>query len=117
MPTGAIGRHAPSEARVMAGMLMEWGVPPGQITLEETGTDTLSSARACAALLRGMAGPVRICSSRYHLPRCWMLMRLAGVRVTRCPPPPPGRHNWYWWLRECVALPYDAVAGLRLRGS
>ena len=109
LPTGAIGRHPPSEARVMAGLLAGLGVPASQITLEETATDTLSSALACARLLVGEPGPVRVASSGYHLPRCLLLMRMAGVPATRCPPPPPPLWPWYWRLREMAALPYDAV--------
>ena len=110
MPTGAIGRHGPSEASLMATMLREFGVAADHIVLEETATDTLSSAVACARLLAGCPGPVRLASSFYHLPRCLMLMRMAGVRATTCPAPPPGKWVWYWRLRECMALPYDAVA-------
>lgn len=120
LPTGAIGRHPPSEARVMAGLLHEHGVPPCQIVLEETATDTLSSAIACARLLRDealLAGAVRVCSSGYHLLRCRMLLRMVGVRSTACAPPPRPRWAWYWRFREAAALPYDAAAmlGWRLR--
>ena len=111
MPTGAIGRHRPSEARVMAGLLMELGVPSGSIVLEETGVNTRSSARACAVLLAQEPGPVRIASSGYHLPRCLMLMRLTGVAATPCPPPPAGDRRWYWRVREALALPADFVRG------
>ncbi len=112
MPTGGVGRYGASEASVMAGLLQEWGVPPGQIVLEETGHDTLSSVRACAGLLRGRVGPVRVATSGYHLPRCLVLLRLAGVRASACPPPPPARrwrHRWYWRLREVPALPWDVA--------
>ncbi len=109
IPTGAVGRHGPSEASVMAGLLAGHGVAPERIRQEETGTDTLSSAVACARMLAGEAGPVRVASSGYHLPRCVMLMRLAGVRATACPPPPRGSWAWYWRLREGAALPYDAA--------
>ena len=109
IPTGAVGRNPPSEARVMAGLLAGLGVPSSHITLEETATDTFSSALACARLLAGEAGPVRIASSGYHLPRCLMLMRMAGVPCTPCPAPPPPRWPWYWRLREAAALPYDAA--------
>ena len=117
LPTGAIGRHPPSEARVMAALLAEMGVPPSQITLEETATDTLSSALACARLLAGESGPVRACSSGYHLPRCVMLLRLAGIRAAPCPAPPQPAWAWYWRLREAAALPYDALlmVGRRIR--
>ena len=83
-------------ARLLAGL----GVPEGQITLEETATDTLSSALACARLLAGQPDPVRVASSGYHLPRCRLLLRMAGVHSTACPAPPPPRWPWYWRLRE-----------------
>lgn len=105
MPTGGIGRHGPSEARVMAALLRTLGVPADRIELEETGTDTLSSALACAALLRGRAG-VFAASSGYHVPRCRMLLRLAGVPAGACPPGPEP-FALYWVLRECAGLPWD----------
>ncbi len=115
MPTGAVGRHGPSEASIMAAALQASGVAADHIQLEETGTDTLSSALACARLLGGWAGPVRLASSGYHQPRCMMLLRMAGVRARPCAPPPAGPWVWYWRLREGAALPYDAVVmGLRL---
>ncbi len=111
LPTGGVGKHGPSEARVMAGLLEGWGVSPSQIVLEETGVNTRSSARACAALLAGEAGPVYFASSGYHLPRCRMLLRLSGVPATPCPPPLAQDRRWYWRLRECVAMPVDVVRG------
>lgn len=118
LPTGAVGRHPPSEASVMARLLVAHGVSPARIRLEEASTNTLSSAVNCARMLGGRPGPVRVASSGYHLPRCLLLMRLAGVRATRCPPPPslgPWFSVWYWRLRECAALPVDAVLMLPRR--
>ena len=109
IPTGAVGRHGASEASVMARLLTQHGVPPGQIALEEMGTDTLSSVRAVARMLARDAGPVRAATSGYHLPRCLLLLRMAGVRASACKPPPSGAWRWYWRLREAAALPYDAV--------
>ncbi len=127
VPTGAIGRHGASEASVMAGLLRELGVPADRIVLEESGTDTLSSARAVAALLRarGHRGPVYAATSAYHLARCVLLLRLAGLpaRPSRPPPFPAAqdfRKRWYWRLREAAALPADALlmlAGRLLRRS
>ena len=117
VPTGAIGRFPPAEATVMAELLIAGGVLADRIWREETGTDTLSSARACARLLRdrGFMGEVRACSSAYHLPRCLALLRIAGLEVRACQPPPTLRHRWYWWPREAAALPYDAAIALTLR--
>jgi vancomycin permeability regulator SanA len=117
--TGAVGRYGPSEASVMAGLLRESGVLGERIQLEETGTDTLSSVRAIARLLRKAPsrGPVMVATSSYHLPRCLILLFLFGIAAQRCPPPrnqagASGRTRWYWRLREMAALPYDAALAL-----
>lgn len=114
MPTGAIGRHGPAEAVVMSALLRQYGVEEAQITQELTGTDTMSSARACANLLQGR-GPVWVASSGYHIPRCRMLMRRFGVSTRACPPPPASsrwRTRWYWRVREAVAIPVDFLLAL-----
>ena len=79
LPTGAKGRFGEAECAVMAAQLRAAGVPAAAILEEPTGTDTLSSVLACRALLRGLghAGPVYAATSRYHLPRCLLLLRLA----------------------------------------
>jgi uncharacterized SAM-binding protein YcdF (DUF218 family) len=123
IPSGAIGRHGPSEASVMADFLMKSGVPREQIQLEETGSDTLSSARAIARLLRkepARSKPVMLATSGYHLPRCLILLWLFGVaaRPCRLPQVPPSATwgmRWYWRLREVPALPYDTALALWLR--
>jgi len=122
VPTGAVGRFGASEASVMAGLLIELGVPEAAILREETGRDTLSSARVVARLLRarGHTGLVYAVSSAYHLPRCVLLLRLAGLPARAGPPPPfPAaqdfRRRWYWRLRELAALPFDGAQMLALR--
>lgn len=120
VPTGAKGRFGPPECEVMASLLRGRGVPPARIAEEPTGTDTLSSVLACAALLRGRghAGPVFAATSGYHLPRCLLLLRLAGLPAHPVPPPgadPSWPRRWYWRLREVPALPYDAALMLAAR--
>jgi uncharacterized SAM-binding protein YcdF (DUF218 family) len=126
LPTGAKGRRGASEASVMARLLRQSGVSPERILLEETGTDTLSSVRAVARLLAGgipvhvapvYVAPVYVATSGYHLLRCRLLLRLAGIAAFACPPPPAStgfRQRWYWRLREAAAIPYDAILGLLL---
>ena len=116
LPTGGVGRHGPSEARAMADALQAAGVLPGSIVLEETARDTFDSVLACRAILRrrGHRGAVYAATSAYHLPRCLLLLRLAGVPARWVPPPDApaasdwGR-RWYWRLREVPALPWDAL--------
>lgn len=103
--------------------LLRADAPPGwTFLLEETATDTVSSVRAVRRLLRlhGVAGPVYAATSAYHLPRCLLLLWLAGIPARPCrPPDAPGAMNtwrrWYWRLREIPAIPYDAVLVLTLR--
>lgn len=122
VPTGGIGRYGPAEAEVMAGLLRDLGVPAQAILCEPTGTDTLSSVRAVARLLRGQRAPVHAATSAYHLPRCLLLLRMAGLPARACPAPavPAARsfrRRWYWRLREALALPFDAALMLALRLS
>jgi vancomycin permeability regulator SanA len=124
VPTGGVGRYGASEASVMASMLMARGVPAANILLEETGTSTLSSTRAVAQLLREDGRHLKAvfaASSAYHLPRCVVLMRLAGLDAWACPArrSPAARRfttRWYWRLREVAAMPVDVavMAALRL---
>ena len=119
MPTGGPGRFGPSEASVMAGLLEKLGISRERVVLEETGTDTFSSARAVARLLRaqGIAAPVFAASSFYHQARCVMLLRAFGVAARAAGPPRvPAGSRWvvrcYWWLREAAALAYDGALAL-----
>lgn len=115
LPTGAKGRFGEAECRVMAAQLRDAGVPAAAILEEPSGTDTFSSVLACRALLRGLghAGPVHAATSRYHLPRCLLLLRLAGVPARPVPIGPSGgdraSRRWFWRLREVPAIPYDAA--------
>lgn len=120
VPTGGIGRHGPAEADVMADLLAAHGVSGGAILRERSGTDTLSSARAVARLLRGRRAPVLVATSRYHLLRCVLLLRLAGLPAQPCPvrvaaPAQPFGTRWHWRLREAAALPFDTALLLALK--
>ncbi len=126
LPTGGVGRHGPSEASVMAQLLQAAGVPAGDILLEETGTSTLTSVQGVARALRArdFTGPVYAASNAYHLPRCVLLMLMAGLDAWACPAPQGRaarslRMRWFWRLREAVAVPVDLGAAfiLRLRGK
>jgi uncharacterized SAM-binding protein YcdF (DUF218 family) len=121
IPTGGKGRYGDAEATVMARLLLEAGFPHAAIVKEETGTDTLSSVRAVIPLIARQTR-VYACTSAYHLPRCLVLLRLAGIAARPCPPPPvPAASTrwlrWYWRLRETPALPYDALLMLWLRAT
>jgi vancomycin permeability regulator SanA len=121
--TGGVGQHPPSEARVMCQLLIDEGIAPAQIVLEETGTDTLSSLVACARLLRATgAGEIFVCSDRYHVPRCRAVLRALGIRAgaVAAPAPAPARAGgtmpWLWArAREVAGLPWDVALALLAR--
>ena len=76
--------------------------------------------RAVRRLLAGRRGPVFAATSAYHLPRCVVLLWLAGLPARPAPPPrvPAARtwrRRWFWRLREAAALPYDVALLLALR--
>ena len=113
VPTGAKGRYGDAEAIVMARQLEDAGVCSAAIWQETTGTDTLSSVIAVARMVRGRR-QVYACTSAYHLPRCVLLLCLAGIPARACPPPSvpaatSWSKRWFWRLREVPALPYDAM--------
>ncbi len=120
IPTGARGRHGAAEAVVMADLLNRAGYAGSAIVTETTGTDTLSSVRAVRHMLAASECPVYAATSGYHLPRCLLLLRLAGIPARACPPPAVRASaslwlRWFWWLRETPALPYDALLMVWLR--
>lgn len=122
VPTGGLGDHPPAEADVMVSLLRAAGVPGHRILAEPTGTDTVSSVMQVRRLLREARhrGPVFAATSAYHLPRCVLLLRLAGLPARACPPPPgpaatSWRTRWRWRLREIPAVPWDAALVLWLR--
>src|SRR4051812_21247428 len=79
MPTGGQGRHGAAEAEVMSGLLAASGVDRARIRPVPTGENTIRSALACARALKGHNGPVYVATSAYHLARCVLLLRIAGI--------------------------------------
>lgn len=120
--TGGVGQFHPSEAAVMRRLLMRANVAQDRVIMDETATDTLSSVRAVRRLLdeHEFQGTVYVATSQFHMPRCMMLMRLAGFRPLPCPPPRSAASRrffkrWFWRLREIPALPMDVTMTLFLR--
>lgn len=123
LPTGGQGRYGKPEAELMAELLEASGVDRGRIVLEPTGRNTVRSVLACRNLLGRTAAPIHVATSTYHVPRCVLLLRLAGLpaRPARLKPRAASRSlakRWLWRLREVPAIPIDGAFLLlmRLRG-
>lgn len=125
LPTGGVGRHAPSEASVMQRLLLEADIAAERIALEEQGTDTFSSVVACVAILEAAAGDVAsvtVCTDSYHAARVRAIFRVLGVRTNAASAHgaarPLGTRRYAWALmREAVALPWDVALAIALRIS
>ena len=120
MPTGGRGRHGAPEAEVMTELLEHGGVERARVVQEPTGRNTIRSVLACARLLGRTRAPVFVATSAYHMPRCVMLLRIAGVRAYPCPAPRTPASSrwvkrWFWRLREVAAVPVDGALMLWIR--
>ncbi len=112
--SGAVGRHGPSEASVMA-RLLGGNVAADRLYLDEASRDTLETVRAATAYARAHGfGSVVSCTDSYHQPRVRMLFALQGLPCAPLLLPRRGsrRAQWRMRLREAAAIPYDLVAGL-----
>ena len=116
LPSGGVGKHPPSEARVMAGLLRQAGVAEEKILPEEASHDTLSSVRNCVRILRELPSvrEVVVCSDVYHIPRCRWLFRLYGIpsragEIESGRPPSSALRWMYYHLREVAAFPWDTL--------
>jgi uncharacterized SAM-binding protein YcdF (DUF218 family) len=124
LPTGGAGANGVVEAEVMRRLLREAGVPARAILVEGRAKDTLQSAFLCDALLKqaGDADLLVPCTSRYHLPRCALLLHLLGWRVRIPAMPGDFRHLPFplfvrYWAKEALALPYDTMLMLARRSG
>lgn len=90
IPTGNVPQKGVTEAEVMACLLLKEGVSATEIVVEKTATDTFDSIVACTKILKKQSlsnTRIALATSPYHMPRCTLLMRLAGWKVHQVPFP------------------------------
>jgi vancomycin permeability regulator SanA len=122
--TGAVGRNPPSEAKVMQQILIESGIAPEKILLDEASHDTLASVINCSRIIQAIpdVGSVTVCSDLYHIPRTRWLFYLKGIH-TKAGMVEDGRHQtklmkWlYYCLREIPATVQDTFLSIISRGT
>ncbi|MBR9762459.1 MAG: YdcF family protein [Rhodobacteraceae bacterium] len=101
---GGVGRHGPSEASVMAGILRAEGLPDSALLLEERSTDTIQNIGNALALCPGLREAV-IVTDVFHAPRARIIAAHLGMRTrASCPPPPRLLTLLPACLRESAAM-------------
>lgn len=114
--TGGIGAHGPAEAEVAASLARSLGLPDAVLVVEATsGTTCANIARALPLLPPDAV--LTLVSSRWHLPRAWVIARLMGRRVELSGPfGTMGRtRTMAAILREIAATPLSVLRAFRWR--
>ncbi|WP_242107116.1 YdcF family protein [Aliiroseovarius subalbicans] len=83
---GGLGKHSPSEAKVIGGICEDLGVPPAEIQLEDQSTTTLENIRLALPLLPKDTDKVLIVTDAFHAPRARLTARRFGLRATTSSP-------------------------------
>ena len=123
--SGGVGRYPPAEAELMRQILIKAGIEEDAIVLDLEAADTMDTIRNFMRMINERSATVRdviVCTSRFHLPRCRLLFRLAGLqtRAAKMPPDYPGlsAQKWlYLSAREVPAIMWDVLVILALRLS
>lgn len=105
----------------MRRILLDSGLAPERLYLDEESRDTLANVLAAARFMQ-RAGLERavICTDSYHAPRVAMMFRALGVS-TEPGPVSPGRgrvplaHWAFMHAREIIAYAYDFMVMMRRR--
>lgn len=95
-------------ARAMKDLLVEWGVPAGDVRLEETSRNTYENCRNSARLLREMgARRVLLVTSALHMRRALATCRTQGIPAV---PAPTDFEAWGQPEPEVLSWMPDAAA-------
>ena len=119
---GSDPRAAYSEARAMAVLLQDLGVPAQALLLEEMSRNTRENATFSAALLKARGTQhILLVTSALHMPRALALFAAQGLQVVPAPTdfegsqlPPPGIQAW---LPDALALDGSGRAMKELVGK
>lgn len=110
--TGAGKADGPSEARVLAGLLRDLGVPADRIVLEEQARTTWENLEYCAPLLSDV-DVIKIASNSLHAWRGRRFLRRQSPRLAdRLVPANDYRFGEYLWMKCPLAI-YEAVGAWR----
>lgn len=116
---GGLGRHPPTEARVIADLCRAAGV--AAVSEEAASTTTYENLRFALPLVARLgATRVIVVTDWYHAPRAWVLAWGMGLRARASCPPLAGttfRGQLKPALREVAALPFALMRAALMRLS
>ncbi len=121
--SGAAMGARPSEAAVMARLLVEAGVARERLVLDEESRDTLQTVVAASAYMwaHGLKRAL-VCTDKYHQPRAMALFFCLGVAAQAGPVremrAEAGAFNWLFMsAREAAAIVYDVFVVVAKRDT
>ncbi len=120
VPLGGARGARPAEAAVIERLLREAGVPAAAVRAVPAGHTTISSLRAAWPLLRELSRAAprarwHVCTDRYHVLRCRVILRLWGKHSHGAPAPRPAlpaRRLAVLYARDRLALLKDVPLAL-----
>lgn len=114
--TGAIGKHPPSEASVIAELLRKAGVPDSAILMEDQSHNTGQNIANALPLLRELyITDVTLVTDLYHQPRARLIARRAGLKAQSASPPLKGARAKTFLKGALREIPATLAVLLRLR--
>ena len=110
--SGGLGREGHQEAEVMGAWLVRRGVPAERVIEDPEGVTTHATARNTARIFEARGWRTALVVSQYyHLTRCKLALRRAGVEVVGCAHADVNltKKEPYSLLREVAGLYYYAL--------
>jgi len=103
----------PTEAAVMARILLAKGITSNNLIQDHQSTDTLDSVLVAAKELSKQI-PILVCSDNYHVLRITLLLRMVGFKAKpvwiTSGRAATGTARWcYMWFRDIIATFYDSL--------
>jgi uncharacterized SAM-binding protein YcdF (DUF218 family) len=116
IPTGGLGDHPPSEAKVMARILREEGVPEDAVLLEDRALNTWDSAGLVARMAEKLGvSSVVVVTDPLHCVRTVAAFRKAGLKAWAEPVYSSPMWRGKWLRRGQLVREIGALAWYRIR--
>ena len=114
--TGGLGKHPPSEAEIMARILIQHGVPESAIVLEDQALNTWESAWLVAKMARGLgADAVLVVTDPLHCVRTVSAFEEAGLLAWGEPVYSSPMWRKKWMRRGQLVREVGALVWYRIR--